>query len=348
MQLSLLSRFRKQLMGLAILWIMTYHSLYAIPDGFPFSILHFVHRTGYGGVEVFFLLSGMGLAFGWARRPLSPPAFWKRRLLRLLPTFWIGTLAWMLTRPLRGLDDMPSPRTVIEAFSGLGLWIGGEGPFWFLSAIAACYLAFPFLAKYCWQENRLRRPQWAWMLGIGALGTAALAASPLGDSVLIATMRMPLFLLGMGIGFRLNEEGPELRVHTWILGLAGVVGIISQWLVFWNLDRDMAQKWGIWWLPFWLSTLPVCLFAANLLGRLRGRIANILLAPLSWAGERSLELYVCHIVLFSSLPNSDDEPRWFFVSLSEPARIPEYLTYFALAALAAEALGRLQTKIFSR
>ena len=101
-----------------------------------------------------------------------------------------------------------------------------------------------------------------------------------------------------------------------------------------------------------LTVLPVifnrCLFAANLLGRLRGRIANILLAPLSWAGERSLELYVCHIVLFSSLPNSDDEPRWFFVSLSEPARIPEYLTYFALAALAAEALGRLQTKIFSR
>lgn len=335
-------------MGLAILWIMVYHSLYSIPDGFPFSVLHFVHRTGYGGVDIFFLLSGMGLAFGWTRRPLSSSAFWKRRLLRLLPTFWIGTLAWMLTRPLRGLDRIPSPRALFEAFSGLGLWIGGEGPFWFLSAIAVCYLAFPSLAQYCWQENRLRRVQWAWALGIVALGCAILAALPIGDSLLIATMRMPLFLLGMGIGFRLNEEGPEVHARAWILGIAGVVGVISLWLVFWKLDKDMAQKWGIWWLPFWLSTLPVILFAASILGHLHARIAGILFVPLSWAGERSLELYVCHTVLFSCLPSSEGEPRWFFTTLSEPARVPEYLTYSILAALAAEALGRLQARFFPR
>lgn len=347
MPLSLLSRFREPLMGFAILWVVAYHSLYAIPDVFPFSVLHFLHRTGYGGVDIFFLLSGMGLAFGWTRRPLSPLAFWKRRLLRLLPTFWIGTLGWTLTRPLRGLEILPSPRALFEAFSGIGFWTGGDSPFWFLSAIVACYLAFPFLAHRLWDGSHLYRKPWLLLQIASMLLACVLALCPVDHSLLIFFVRLPIFLLGMAVGFCLNEANAAPRLPPWLGGLLTLAGAVFLWMVFWHLDSDFNRERGLWWFPFWLLTMPLALLLASLFAKLSGH-ARVLLVPLSWAGRRSLELYVCHTVLFSTFPDGDNQPRWFFTALSEPARLPEYLAYFAFAALAAEALGRLQARLISR
>ena len=53
-----LSRFRGELMGLAMLWVMLFH---AYPFRFQVRILDEIKSAGFAGVDVFILLSAMGL-----------------------------------------------------------------------------------------------------------------------------------------------------------------------------------------------------------------------------------------------------------------------------------------------
>ena len=55
---GLLSRYRSELMGAAMLWIMLFH---AYQFRFPYTALDTFKGYGYLGVDVFILLSGMGL-----------------------------------------------------------------------------------------------------------------------------------------------------------------------------------------------------------------------------------------------------------------------------------------------
>ncbi len=345
MPLSYLSRFRTPLMGFAILWIVFYHSL--IPtcaEAFPGTLLHFLHRTGYGGVDLFFLLSGLGLAFSRVRHPQSTTAFWKRRLLRLAPLFLTGTLIWVICSPLRG-ENFPSPTILFELFSGLGFWLNGPSPFWFLPAIAAAYLLFPPLAQSLWRNGKLQRRNFLILLGLACLIAIGTAFSPIGSFLLIFLIRLPLFILGAGIGFRLNEPGPGPRLFAPVVFLAGIAGAAALWFVFWHLDDNLARNRGLYWFPFWLLTTPLCLGLASLI-ELSTRFSEVLLEPLEWAGRRSLELYLAHTVIFCALPDPEDNSaRWCFAALSEPRRIPETLVYFIFAVLAAELLGQLQAKV---
>ena len=76
-----LSKFRSELMGLACLWVMLHHNYFDWPNA-----LEFLERFAlYGnlGVDIFLLLSGVGLYFAWSnsrRSPISTPGglsgFW--------------------------------------------------------------------------------------------------------------------------------------------------------------------------------------------------------------------------------------------------------------------------------
>ena len=51
-----LSVYRNELKGLAILWVVFFHARLGL-EGF----LYQVQRIGYGGVDIFFFMSGFGL-----------------------------------------------------------------------------------------------------------------------------------------------------------------------------------------------------------------------------------------------------------------------------------------------
>lgn len=52
-----LSKYRSELMGVAMLWVMLFHA-YGLKLGVP--LLDQIKALGFGGVDVFLLLSGMG------------------------------------------------------------------------------------------------------------------------------------------------------------------------------------------------------------------------------------------------------------------------------------------------
>ena len=82
-ELADISRFRGELMGLAILFVMLFHV------GLPRTDMFFgLHRIGNIGVDMFFFLSGVGLWHSWTKNP-NTKHFYQKRLLRIYPTWLI-------------------------------------------------------------------------------------------------------------------------------------------------------------------------------------------------------------------------------------------------------------------
>ena len=71
-ELANISRYRSELMGAAMLFVILFHV------GLPREDTFFgLRRMGNIGVDIFLFLSGMGLWFSWTRRPapLLPASF---------------------------------------------------------------------------------------------------------------------------------------------------------------------------------------------------------------------------------------------------------------------------------
>ena len=76
-----LSKYSSEIMGIACLWIMLHHNFFDWPTAL--EPLERFALYGNLGVDLFLLLSGVGLTFAWARKP-SLSEFYARRFVRLL------------------------------------------------------------------------------------------------------------------------------------------------------------------------------------------------------------------------------------------------------------------------
>ena len=75
MSYNVLSKYRTELMGAAILWVMLFH---AFDLDLGFYLLNWGRAAGFGGVDVFILLSSMGLTMSLSRREQDYSAFMAR------------------------------------------------------------------------------------------------------------------------------------------------------------------------------------------------------------------------------------------------------------------------------
>ena len=76
-----LSKFRSEIMGLACLWVMLHHNVFDWPNAL--EPLERFALYGNLGVDIFLLLSGVGLYYAWAKKPALSD-FYARRFVRLL------------------------------------------------------------------------------------------------------------------------------------------------------------------------------------------------------------------------------------------------------------------------
>lgn len=88
-----LSKYRSELMGFACLWVTLHHNCFDWP-----TALDPVRRfASYGnlGVDIFLLLSGVGLYFAWQKKP-KLSSFYARRLVRIqVPYVLIAVPYWI-------------------------------------------------------------------------------------------------------------------------------------------------------------------------------------------------------------------------------------------------------------
>ena len=122
-------------MGWSILWIMMLHFTFT-----QIKPLGFIAQYGFAGVEIFMLVSGLGLFYSLHSNH-NIIQFYKKRLLRIFPTYYIlGIFASFLLFHDNIID-------YLYRYSTVGFWAGGLYWEWYIPSIVILYLLSP-LFKY--------------------------------------------------------------------------------------------------------------------------------------------------------------------------------------------------------
>ncbi|MCD7786206.1 MAG: acyltransferase family protein [Oscillospiraceae bacterium] len=278
--LNVLSGQRAGLFGLSILWIMLFHCSVR-PAWFPLWLLA---STGYAGVDVFLLLSGIGLYYSMERDP-SPLRFYRRRLARLLPPFLLVALVYEGTRWAAGAIGAGD---FLRNVTLISYWTRGDQSYWFLAAVGLFYLCYPLIYRMIKARHRLLQT-------LVLAASVAMAFALWRNGVLFyrycgLVFRIPVFLLGC---YAAPAVKAGRRLRTWPTLLFCAAAALLCWYLWIFCDP--------WYLRMYLF-LP--LSAALCLG------GGILLSfvPTSCVAKRllltggvTLELYLMHEKLISVL-----------------------------------------------
>lgn len=130
-----ISTYRPELMGWSILWIMMLHFTFN-----QIKPLGFIAQYGFAGVDIFLFVSGFGLFFS-LEKDNNLLAFYRKRLLRIFPTYYI--LGLIINFSITHDDFL----TFLFRYSTIGFWIGREYAEWFIPSVILLYIAAPFIKK---------------------------------------------------------------------------------------------------------------------------------------------------------------------------------------------------------
>lgn len=98
-----------QTLRAAAAWMVVTHHYMQIVHGFQHTSLtgRFFSEVGGFAVEVFFVISGFIMHFSLTKNPIAAPEFMIRRLMRIVPAYWIATLIFVLVIALLPSEAAP-------------------------------------------------------------------------------------------------------------------------------------------------------------------------------------------------------------------------------------------------
>lgn len=290
---NILSKYRSELMGIAILWIMAFHMVELKHNKLPAAVadLYGLLFHGYLGVEIFLLLSGMGLYYSFKKNARIRNFYVKRLHRILLPYAVVGCAFW-------GFHDLiqkgnAGGREFIEDVTLYSFWSEGERVFWFIALIIPLYLVWPLIFKAIESRHFI----FTMALGIGAIyvGLFFLREIDIKEYIKleIALTRISSFLLGGVIG-RLSYEKASVKTWMKLLFFGTVVAGLYAFdhrnfpVINWKAFRGYFFLFGV---PFivWFSILMEC-FSCEKLNRFLRKV-----------GGMSLELYLVHVAILHTL-----------------------------------------------
>lgn len=304
MEIGGLSRQRPVIMGISVAWVMLFHARFELPETSWMAPMRLVKSMGFSGVDVFFLVSGLGLAWSASSPDFRPGSFLLRRVVRLVPSWWAAlVLALGFQFALGGRIPLSE---ILARFIGWDFFHRGIFLFWFPPAMLATYLVFLAAWALPWR----RRHPLATLCGLSlcAWGVGALLSwTEVAEHLLIWTTRLPSFFLGAFLGQRLFRGEKTVPVSPAWLFACGFGGVAA-WLAFRHgLPEPEAWRWGTIWAPFVLVAFPLSMGIAKLSDRIPRGPLGAVPKLLGWMGENSLELYLVHLVAVETLWTVFDE-----------------------------------------
>lgn len=134
-----ISKYRTELMGVAAILILFCHA----PGNnvmMP-ALMEKILSYGNVGVDMFLLLSGMGLFYSLNKKPASTSllSWYTKRFIRILIPYWLILIPYLIYKVCdRGysLDD------VFLNLTAMSYWLSGDGD-WFISLILLLYIITP-------------------------------------------------------------------------------------------------------------------------------------------------------------------------------------------------------------
>ena len=290
--IELINKYRGQIMGISALWIVVYHTWYRMfaPETSP-KLLYYMElaitKLGYFGVDIFFLLSGIGLSYSIVKH--STKQFLLRRFRRLAYPVLIAAAGQAI------MEGWSFPEYLFRA-SGIGLFIGKNYFLWFISAITATYLLFPLYWRF-FSRSRSKLRFTVLFIAAWYLGSVLLDGVIPSKVALLLMPRVQPFVLGVFFGWAQQNGG--LRLSRLALNAAALLSAAAGTTLGW--------LWAFHGLPF-LNFLPNdfvhCILAgfgftvllAELFGLLdrAGKATRVINKSFGFYGKLSLELYCTH------------------------------------------------------
>lgn len=275
-----LSRYRNELKGFAILWVVFFHAQLGLS-----GILHDVQRIGYGGVDIFFFLSGFGL-YHSLERDADLGRYLRRRGERLLPAYLPFCLVWLAVMlPLYGGGLATGLRIAAGNLTMFGYLAGVELNInWYVSAMALSLLLAPLFHAV------LRCGRRFWLRSAALIAVLfAVGFAYIGQDQYMAISRLPVFVMGMM--FAAPQTG-KLSGRKTAAGMAAAcaLGVAVLYLCL-NRYTELLVTYAMYWHPFVLITPGLCAGAAWLFARLPQAVHK----PFGLLDEASFEIFLFNV-----------------------------------------------------
>lgn len=270
-----ISTYRSELMGWAIVWIMMLHFTFT-----QIKPLGFISQFGFAGVEIFMLVSGLGLYFSLDRDDCIG-RFYKRRLLRIFPTYYIiGIFASLFL-----FND--NILTYLFRYSTIGFWTRGTYWEWYVPSIVVLYLLAPFLKILI--DKRL-------FIFIAIFSIIFLCISyVIVDKEVVETRephffllyRIPTFILGMVCAYWMKRNVSPKYFYLILL-----IGIPCFALLFPHHHEIYNYKYFS--IVFLLPTFILCFVTIS-------KYVKVIQPLFSCIGKASLEVYLIQSIFFHAI-----------------------------------------------
>ena len=203
-----ISEARNVIFGIVTLWIGLFHSFKLTMSCYTGNkvvndIFNAIKGTGNAGVDVFLLLSGIGLYFSFTKDS-RVSVFLKKRFKRVLPTAVLISVVFFFFLYVFGKQNGDFFQ-YLSRLTFTWFFISGERVFWFVSMILVMYLLFPLMYK------AIERFRWRAMVvmipGVLAINFLLMAVVPYYYSLIeIALCRIPIFIFGIWLGKFVMEK----------------------------------------------------------------------------------------------------------------------------------------------
>lgn len=282
-ELANISRYRAEQMGAAMLFVILFHV--ALDRGDPFYGLR---RCGNVGVDIFLFLSGVGLWFSWTKTP-DVKHFYRRRLLRILPT-------WLVVATAFYLPDYLGPRRYSTNFADLigditvnwDFWLHDELTFWYVPAIMLLYMLAPWYMRLI-----QRHPVYRWLPLLMVVWCVMVEwVLPIHRAVghlEIFWSRVPIFFIGVNCGEMVKSGHRVSGDAVWLLA----VTFLMTFGTCLYLEQVRHGHFPLFvermlYIPFTLCTVLV-------MNRIFRRTPRWVNRAFAFVGALSLEAYLIHI-----------------------------------------------------
>lgn len=286
--LNIINKYRVPLMGFAAFWIFLSHEqahewarIY-YPPLILCRTIDFAKSIGFCGVDIFLLLSGVGLVYSIEKHSLL--SFYARRIERVfIPYFIVGLIRMFL-------DDWSFITFLKKIFFYEFLFEGIYGFLWFVPAILILYFCFPFYYRV-FKKSKNKVVFTLLALGIW-LCLSILLKGTLRSDLYGFTNRIPIFLTGILMGWILREKNIEISKLAWIfLVFIFIAGIILIYLTY-NRKMYLLVPGSYSFLPTYLLALSGTLLAAKVFSFIASRPwGSLFIRVFTFMGTISLEIY---------------------------------------------------------
>lgn len=276
-----ISRYRGELMGAAMLFIMLFHV------SLPRNDLFFgLRRMGNIGVDMFLFLSGLGLWFSWMKKP-SARHFFTKRYLRIYPAWLIMACLYYIPR-FHGGDFMAWLDLIGDITINWDFWLHDELTFWYIPAIMMLYCFAP-----AYMELIRRHPIYRWLPVVMIMWCILVEyVTPIHQAVghiEIFWSRVPIFFIGINMGEMVRKKQRIDGTGIWMVIILFVMTLFAS--IFLEQQRHGQ-------FPLYVERMlyiPLTLTSILLLNRVFRRTPRWFNKTFKFVGALSLECYLIHI-----------------------------------------------------